>query len=63
MRRLWATRINAAARGLGLKYNELIHKLKQANIMLDRKVLADLAVNDFGAFTKVVESARRPAGK
>ncbi len=58
MRRLWSTRINAAARSLGLKYNELIHKLKKANIKLDRKVLADLAVNDFAAFTKIVESVK-----
>ncbi|MBN3033034.1 MAG: 50S ribosomal protein L20 [Candidatus Saganbacteria bacterium] len=58
MRRLWSTRINAAARGLGMKYNELIHKLKLANIKLDRKVLADLAVNDLAAFTKIVESVR-----
>ncbi len=58
MRRLWATRINAAARSLGLKYNELISKLKKANIKLDRKVLADLAVNDFAAFSKIVESVK-----
>lgn len=61
MRRLWNTRINAAVRSLGLKYSELIHQLKLANINLDRKTLADLAVNDFGAFTKVVEAARTPA--
>jgi len=58
MRRLWSARINAGARSLGLKYNELIHKLHKANIKLDRKVLADLAVNDFAAFAKIVESVK-----
>ena len=58
MRRLWTTRINAGARALGMKYNELISKLHKANIKLDRKVLADLAVSDFAAFTKIVESVK-----
>lgn len=58
MRRLWTTRINAGARSLGMKYNELIHKLNKANVKLDRKILADLALNDFAAFTKIVESVK-----
>jgi large subunit ribosomal protein L20 len=59
MRRLWTTRINAGARSLGMKYNELISKLHKADIKLDRKVLADLAVSDFAAFTKIVESLKK----
>ncbi|HID34703.1 MAG TPA: 50S ribosomal protein L20, partial [Anaerolineae bacterium] len=45
-RRLWITRINAASRQHGMKYSTLVHALKEANIQLDRKILADLAVND-----------------
>jgi large subunit ribosomal protein L20 len=59
MRRLWTTRINAAARSLGLKYSELIARLKKANIKLDRKILADLAVNDFPAFSKLIDTVRK----
>ena len=55
MRRLWVTRINAAARQHGVTYSRFIHNLKQADIVLDRKMLADLAVNDPLAFAKVVE--------
>jgi large subunit ribosomal protein L20 len=58
MRRLWITRINAAARQNGTKYSTLIHDLKQADIALDRKMLADLAVNDPQAFRSVVEAAQ-----
>lgn len=54
MRRLWIARINAAARLTGIKYNELINGLKKAQINLDRKILADLAVHDFPAFEKIV---------
>jgi len=57
LRALWITRINAAARRHGLKYNELIHRLKQAGIALDRKVLADLAARDEAAFGAVVQAA------
>jgi len=46
LRRLWITRINAAARLSGLSYSRLMHGLKSANVELDRKVLADLAVRD-----------------
>ncbi len=57
-RRLWIIRINAAARDNGLSYNQLINGLHKAEIELDRKVLADLAVKDPAAFTKVAERAK-----
>ncbi|HCR48398.1 MAG TPA: 50S ribosomal protein L20 [Rhodothermales bacterium] len=53
-RRLWVARINAAARLNGTTYSRLVHGLKQHNIELNRKVLADLAVNDPDAFAAVV---------
>ncbi len=59
LRRLWIARINAAARLNGTTYSRLIHALKQANIELDRKVLADLAVRDAAAFTKIVAVAQQ----
>ena len=57
-RRLWITRINAAARANGLSYNEFISGCKAAGIELDRKVLADLAVNDPAAFAAVAAEAK-----
>lgn len=57
MRRLWITRINAAARQLGISYSQLIHRLDQAGIEVNRKMLADLAVRDPAAFEKVVAAA------
>lgn len=57
-RRLWVIRINAAARLHGLTYGELIHGLKRADIALNRKVLADLAVHDPEAFGQIVEQAK-----
>jgi len=57
-RRLWIARINAASRANGLSYSKLIHGLKKADVQLDRKVLADLAVRDAAAFSQVVEIAR-----
>ena len=57
-RSLWIVRINAAARDNGLTYSQLIAGLKKANIDLDRKVLASLAVNDKEAFTLIVEQAK-----
>jgi len=57
-RRLWVTRINAAARQHGLTYGNFMHGLKQAGVELDRKVLADLAVRDPDVFGAVVEVAR-----
>ncbi len=56
-RKLWIIRINAAARDLGLSYSKLMHRLKSADIALDRKVLADLALRDPGAFKAVVDAA------
>lgn len=57
-RRLWITRINAAARQHGLSYSQLMAGLKAAKIELDRKVLADIAVSDASAFEKLVDTAR-----
>ncbi len=57
-RRLWITRINAACRLNGISYSKFIYALNKANINLDRKILADLAVNDANAFAKVVETAK-----
>src|SRR5918911_2877941 len=54
-RRLWIVRINAAARQHGLSYNQLVAGCRKANIELDRKVLADLAVTDPNAFGKIAE--------
>jgi large subunit ribosomal protein L20 len=58
-RRLWITRINAAARTNGTSYSRLMHGLKGANIALDRKVLSELAIVDAAAFSKVVAAAKR----
>jgi large subunit ribosomal protein L20 len=58
-RRLWITRINAAARTNGTSYSRLMHGLKQANVAIDRKILSELAVSDPAAFTKVASSAKR----
>jgi len=56
-RRLWIMRINAGARANGLSYNQFIAGLKAADVELDRKILADLAVNDTGAFTQLAALA------
>ncbi len=61
LRRLWIIRINAAARLNGLSYSRLIHGLKQANIELDRKVLANIAVRDPETFAMLAEAARGSA--
>jgi len=58
-RRLWIARINAGTRANGLSYSRFIHGLKLANVSLDRKVLADLAVRDAAAFTAVVNIAKK----
>ncbi len=58
-RKLWITRINAAARLNDMTYNRLIQGLKAAGVEVDRKVLAELAVNDAAAFTVLVEVARK----
>ncbi len=57
-RRLWITRINAAARQQGLSYNRFMHGLKLAEVEVDRKVLADLAVRDATAFGELVSVAK-----
>jgi large subunit ribosomal protein L20 len=57
-RRLWIMRINAAARREGLSYNQFVAGLRKADIRLDRKVLADLAVSDPAAFGKIAEQAK-----
>ena len=57
MRRLWITRINAAARLHGVSYSKLMHAIHVANIDVDRKILAEMAVNDEDAFTALVEAA------
>ncbi len=59
IRRLWITRINAAARINGLSYSVFMNGLKKAGVQLDRKVLADMAVNDPDAFAAVVEVAKK----
>src|ERR1017187_5049575 len=58
MRALWITRINAAARQNGLAYNQFMHGLKNAGVDINRKMLADLAVEDSTSFTQLVEVAR-----
>ena len=57
MRALWITRINAAARIHGVSYSRLMHAIHTANIGVDRKILAEMAVKDEAAFTALVESA------
>ncbi len=57
-RQLWIARINAAARDNGMSYSTLIHSLKVANITLDRRVLADLALNEPAGFASVVSAAK-----
>jgi len=58
-RRLWILRINAATRALGLSYSQLIAGLNKADVKVDRKIMADLAVNDPQAFGELVETARQ----
>lgn len=58
-RALWIIRINAATRALGLPYGQFMLGLKKAQIVLDRKMLADMAVNDPGAFGELVETAKK----
>ena len=58
-RQLWIARINAAARMNGLSYSKLMHGLKVANVDINRKMLAELAVNDAAAFTALAEVAKK----
>ena len=62
-RRLWITRINAAARMNGLSYSRLMHGLKLAEIEVNRKMLADLAVTDTQAFTQLADVAKKAIAK
>ena len=64
MRAIWITRINAAARQIGMTYGQLINGLKKSNILIDRKMLAEMAVNDSDAFKKLAKSIKAaPATK
>jgi large subunit ribosomal protein L20 len=60
-RKLWIIRIGAAARQHGLNYNQFMHGLKVAGVDLDRKVLADIALQDPAAFTSLAETAKKTA--
>ncbi|WP_144510958.1 50S ribosomal protein L20 [Bacillus sp. FJAT-22090] len=62
-RKLWITRINAAARLNGLSYSRLMHGLKVAEIEVNRKMLADLAVTDAQAFTQLADAAKKAIAK
>ena len=61
-RRLWITRIGAAARQNGLSYSQLMHGLTQAGVPLDRKMLSEIAVRDPAAFTQLAGAARQALG-
>ena len=56
-RSLWISRINSASRELGISYSKLINGLTKNNIIIDRKILSDLAINDASAFEKIVKTA------
>jgi large subunit ribosomal protein L20 len=58
MRRLWVVRINAAVRPLGMSYSRLIGALKTKNVVINRKMLSELAIRDFNAFKAVVDSVK-----
>ncbi|PAE05577.1 50S ribosomal protein L20, partial [Bacillus paralicheniformis] len=62
-RKLWITRINAAARMNGLSYSRLMHGLKLSGIEVNRKMLADLAVNDLNAFNQLADAAKAQLNK
>ena len=62
-RSLWIIRINAAARALGLSYSSLMSGLKKAGVTLDRKILAELAMDDPPAFAKLAEAAKAQGGR
>lgn len=61
-RKLWITRINAAARMNGISYSQLMNGLKKAGVEVNRKILADLAVSDLAAFSKLVDTAKQQLG-
>ena len=60
-RALWITRINAAARMHGMNYSKLVNALQKSQIIINRKMLADVAVRDFAAFGKIIEVAKASA--
>jgi large subunit ribosomal protein L20 len=62
MRRLWIVRINAGARMHGLSYSKLMHGLREANVEVDRKMLAEMAVNDQDGFARLVTIAKGELG-
>ena len=62
-RKLWIVRINAAANQCGINYSTLMHGLKVANIDINRKMLSELAINDFAAFAQLVETAKKALAK
>lgn len=63
MRQLWIARINAAARMNGLSYSKFMYGLKSAGVEMNRKMLAELAVNDAAAFTALAETAKKALNK
>jgi large subunit ribosomal protein L20 len=58
-RALWISRINAASRAIGVSYSKLINGLTKNNIIIDRKILSDIAINDPSTFEKIVQSANK----
>ncbi|MDR2157766.1 MAG: 50S ribosomal protein L20 [Holosporaceae bacterium] len=58
MRELWIVRINAAVRAHGMKYSQFIHGLVKANMLIDRKILSELAINDKAAFSEIVNRVK-----
>lgn len=62
-RKLWIVRINAAANQCGTNYSNLMHGLKLANIEMNRKMLSELAINDFAAFAQLAETAKKALSK
>ena len=62
-RKLWIVRINAAANQCGINYSTLMHGLKVANVDINRKMLSELAINDFAAFAQLAETAKKALAK
>ena len=58
-RSLWISRINAASRGIGVSYSKLINGMTTNNIIIDRKILSDIAIRDLSTFKKIVQSANK----
>ncbi len=61
-RRLWIVRVNAACRARGITYSQFIHGLSRANVQLNRKMLAEIAINDEAAFDQLVATAKKSVG-